>query len=402
MEAQTEIQTYLEQGKQALAQGQARDAAIAYAHGAQMEPNNAMVHLGLAEANLALGNYGVVTMASHRVQELQPDGGLEGKTAQALLDLLDRRYERALQNVDLVISEDPSIAYTHALRSYLLRALGQDYDANLARTRAARLSYGGRFDQCFPPLDVRPAVADSSSTVPPGLTTDSPQSSAPARSSAEASSTRPNQVQRQVIRTRFMLNQNPGVITNSIIALNVLAYLFVSFLCWRIDGSLIDISSYALVLAGAQNTLIIQVTGEYWRVLTAMFLHANLLHLALNMLSLYIIGRAIEAFYGPFRYLIIYLLSGIVGGICTFFLQPDALVVGASGAIFGIFGALGVFYIINRRALGSGAITQWFFLLGLNLLFGLSPHIAFYDHLGGLACGVILALLSTPRLGPRR
>src|SRR5258708_36786682 len=105
LEAQTDVQTYLERGKQALAQGQGREAAIAYAHGAQMEPDNPMVHLGLAEANLALGSYGVVQMACRRVQELQPAGGLEAQSAQALLDLLDRRNNRALQNVSAVISQ---------------------------------------------------------------------------------------------------------------------------------------------------------------------------------------------------------------------------------------------------------------------------------------------------------
>src|SRR5579859_4567077 len=148
-----EIQNYLEQGRLALAQGQAREAAIAFANGAQLEPNNPAVHLGLAEANLGLGNYPVVQMASREVVELQPKNGCEAMIAQALLDLLDHRYERALYNVDAVINEDPSIAYVHALRSYLLRANGQDYDANLARARATRLSYGGRFDNCFPPLE---------------------------------------------------------------------------------------------------------------------------------------------------------------------------------------------------------------------------------------------------------
>ena len=92
VEAQTDIQTYIEQGNYSLAQGQAREAAIAYAHGAQIEPNNPAIHLGLAEANLALGNYGVVQMACKRIQELQPTGGIESIMAQALLDLLDHRY----------------------------------------------------------------------------------------------------------------------------------------------------------------------------------------------------------------------------------------------------------------------------------------------------------------------
>jgi tetratricopeptide (TPR) repeat protein len=88
LEAQTDIQDYLERGKQALAQGQARDAAIAFAHAAQIEPNNPIVHLGLAEANLALGSYGVVYLACRKVQELQPAGGVESNLAQSLLDLL--------------------------------------------------------------------------------------------------------------------------------------------------------------------------------------------------------------------------------------------------------------------------------------------------------------------------
>src|SRR5260370_41271582 len=92
-------------------------------------------------------------MACSKVQELQPQGGVESTMAQALLDLLDRRYDRALQNADTVTSEDPSNAYAHALRAYLLRINGQDYDAGLARARAARLSYGGRFENVFPPVD---------------------------------------------------------------------------------------------------------------------------------------------------------------------------------------------------------------------------------------------------------
>src|SRR5437763_12691077 len=107
----------MERGEQALAQGQGREAAIAYAHAAQIEPDNPMVHLGLAQANLALGSYGVVYMACRRVQELQPAGGIESTLAQALLNLLDRRYDRALQEVDTAISQDPGNGYAHALRA---------------------------------------------------------------------------------------------------------------------------------------------------------------------------------------------------------------------------------------------------------------------------------------------
>jgi rhomboid protease GluP len=153
---------------------------------------------------------------------------------------------------------------------------------------------------------------------------------------------------------------------------------------------------------GAQaNTFVLQ--GQYWRIFTAMFLHDpnNIFHLLLNMLSLFFIGRAVEVFYGKWRYLTIYLLSGIFGGISFLLLSPGEVAIGASGAIFGVFGALGVFYIINRRALGaygSGAITNWVFWLLLNLAFGVSAgsNIAIWGHVGGLLGGMILAYLLLP------
>jgi membrane associated rhomboid family serine protease len=405
VEAQTDIQTYLEQGKQALAQGQGRDAAIAYAHAAQIEPDNAMVHLGLAEANLALGNYGIVQIACRRVQELQPMGGLEGMAAQALLDLLDRRYERALEYADKAIAIDPSIAYLHALRSYLLRATGQDYDANLARARAARLSYGAHFDNCFPPLEPRVTPGyrgiPADSTYAPSANGAGTTESARAPGADEPTWSPPSQLQRQVIRTRFAMNRYPNLITFIIIAICAVVYLVEVVLSQNIT-----ISTDVLVTLGAQVNLLV-AQGQVWRIFTAMFLHFDILHIGLNMLSLFFIGSAVEVFYGKWRYLLIYLGSGIIGGIVTYFLMPpDTLAAGASGAIFGVFGALGIFYIVNRRSLGGygrGAIGNWLFWLGLNIVFGLSvPGIGLIDHLGGLFAGMLLSLLLLPRLGGRR
>jgi membrane associated rhomboid family serine protease len=140
----------------------------------------------------------------------------------------------------------------------------------------------------------------------------------------------------------------PTPVTNAIIAINLLIYAILAIL-----SQSLDISQNVLIKAGAQQTAYIEATGQYWRIFTAMFLHLSILHVGLNMLSLFFIGRVVETFYGHWRYLVIYLVSGIVGGIATFFLQPDAWAVGASGAIFGVFGALGVFYVANRRAMGS-------------------------------------------------
>jgi len=408
LEAQTDIQDYLERGKQALAQGQARDAAIAFAHAAQIEPNNPVVHLGLAEANLALGSYGVVYLACRKVQELQPAGGVESKLAQSLLDLLDRRYDRALQDIDAVVNEDPSNAYAHALRAYLLRLNGQDYDAGLERARAARLSNGGRFENCFPPVEPlsTPGYGPMASPSPdsnigndaPTFVSNRPQ----VEQEPVPTWSRPNGIQRQMVRTRFALSQRPRLVTNILIGINVAIYVVLAIL----SQNPFNISVYVLANAGAQiNSLVAQ--GQIWRIFTAMFLHFSITHIGLNMLSLFFVGSAVEVMYGKWRYLLIYLASGIVGGIVTFFVMPpNTIAVGASGAIFGVFGALGVFYIANRQALGAygrGAIGNWLFWIGLNLVFGFSvPGIGIWDHIGGLIAGMLLGFLLMPRLGRRR
>lgn len=400
MEAQTDIQTYVDQGNYSLAHGQGREAAIAYAHAAQLEPDNPAIHLGLAEANLALGNYNVVQMAAQRTQELQPTGGVESITAQALLDLLAHSYDSALQKVDTVIAQNPGIAYLHAMRSYLLRLNHQDYDANLARARSARLSYGGRFDGVFPPAEPLPYPTPAPYTGGYSGTTDEAATERTStqeqqqRNERDAVPTwsRPNGMQRQVIRTRFALSQYPSLVTYILIAINVAVFAYSTL-------------SPSIVVVGAQiNPLVAQ--GEYWRIFTGMFLHANILHIGFNMLSLFFVGRAIEVYYGKWRYLAIYLLSGIAGGILYFFTSPGGEAIGASGAIFGVFGALGVFYFVNRRSLGAygrGAIGNWLFWIGLNLVFGLTdPNIALFAHIGGLIVGMLIAFALAPRIGVGR
>ncbi|BCL81420.1 rhomboid family intramembrane serine protease [Ktedonobacteria bacterium brp13] len=402
MEAHSELQTYLDQGKQELAHGHGREAAIAYAHGAQIDTDDPMVHLGLAEANLALGNYDVVKMACRKVQELQPQGGFEGWTAQAILDLLDQRYDRALQSADKVIELDPSIGYTHALRSYLLRATGQDYDANLARARATRMSYGGRFENCFPALPPKSppsyqavntaTQAQNGSQARNGQVQVQEPAPRQAPQAEKLGGSRLNGMQRQMIRTRFALSRYTGLVTNILVLINVLVYV-ASNLSPSIHQNIMNWGSQI-------NPYVAQ--GQYYRIFTAMFLHEDIFHIFINMLSLFMVGRAVEIFYGKGRYLLIYLLSGIGSGIAFYFLDPGQAAVGASGAIFGVFGALGVFYIMNRRMLGTGGqgfIMQWGFILVLNLVLGFTPNsgIAIWGHVGGLIIGMIVAYLVMPR-----
>ncbi|WP_040444081.1 rhomboid family intramembrane serine protease [Ktedonobacter racemifer] len=372
-----DIQTYLEQGKQALAQGSPREAAIAYAHGAQLESDNPVIHLGLAEANLGLGSYGVVQMACRRVQELQPAGGQESRLAQALLDLLDRRFERALQSVDAVISEDPGIAYAHALRSHLLRAIGQTYDANLARARAARLSYGGRFEHCFPTVEPltppEPAKQPAQPTILPTNT-----ANGASRESIPTWS-RPNGMQRRMIRARFMINQMPGLVTNIIVALSIIAFLLVF--------------TGVVTLSGANPLAYV----------AAIFLTVSPIQLIINLISLFFVGRAVEVLFGKWRYIVIYLASGLIGILVNqYFL--GALTAGMTYAVFGIFGALGGFYFINRKSLGGfgqGAFQQWLIFavlnIVLNIAFAQGQLTLVYGLIASIVGGLIIAVLLAPR-----
>ncbi|MFC4334887.1 rhomboid family intramembrane serine protease [Salininema proteolyticum] len=137
--------------------------------------------------------------------------------------------------------------------------------------------------------------------------------------------------------------------------------------------------------------------GGYYRFLSSMFLHYGLVHLAFNMIVLWIIGRVLEKDLGPARFLAVYFLSGIAGGVLTYYFAPGSLTAGASGAIFGLFG---VMLLVNRKL--SRDNTGLYVLLGLNLLitFVGSSNISWTGHIGGLvgglACGAILTL------GPQR
>ena len=129
--------------------------------------------------------------------------------------------------------------------------------------------------------------------------------------------------------------------------------------------------------------------GEYYRLLTAAFLHANLFHLLTNMVALASIGPALEEALGRTRFVVLYLLSALGGSVLSLALsRPDQFGVGASGAIFGLFGA---YYVVVRRVGGdAGPVAA---LLALNLVITfVVPVIDWRAHLGGLATGALLAL----------
>jgi membrane associated rhomboid family serine protease len=138
--------------------------------------------------------------------------------------------------------------------------------------------------------------------------------------------------------------------------------------------------------------------GDWWRLITAAFLHANILHIGLNMLALVWLGAPVERFLGHFQYLALYVVSGLAGSAGALIATPTGVTVGASGAIFGILGAL---LIIEYQATGAIA-GQAFTLIAINLLFSFTMSgISVGGHIGGLVGG-ILASLAMAQFGRSR
>lgn len=131
--------------------------------------------------------------------------------------------------------------------------------------------------------------------------------------------------------------------------------------------------------------------GQWWRIFTAGFLHANLLHLGFNMAALFVLGQLVEVSLGRFAYTVLYFTALVASSLGALMLSPDALTVGASGAIFGLMGAVVVGQRSARIGGGAGSMVVW---LVINLVFTLSvPGISIGGHLGGLVGGVVCGVL---------
>jgi len=143
--------------------------------------------------------------------------------------------------------------------------------------------------------------------------------------------------------------------------------------------------------------------GQIWRLLTPVLLHGSILHIALNMYALYIIGRRLERFYGHGRFLLLYVLSAFAGNVLSFVLTP-APSLGASTAIFGLLSAEGMFIFQNRKLFGKArtqsAMMNLAIILVINLAYGFMPggNIDNMGHIGGLIGGVFFAWKGGPLL----
>jgi len=178
-------------------------------------------------------------------------------------------------------------------------------------------------------------------------------------------------------------------LTALLLLANLLFYLLSAFCSGRIGS----IDNRTLVECGALFGPAVVRGGEWWRLMSAMFLHAGLEHLALNMVSLVIVGRMVERYFSRRCMLVIYLAAGVTGFLFSLFVHPDSVAVGASGAIFGLFGAMGGYALFHRRRLGERYrifMKEFGAILGLNLLLGiLIPGIDMSAHIGGLLLGCV-------------
>jgi membrane associated rhomboid family serine protease len=197
-------------------------------------------------------------------------------------------------------------------------------------------------------------------------------------------------VQRRAIsRAPRRAGATEALVTKSLIAINVAVYLVTAVQGNGINapgGSLFD----KMLLFGPAVD-----HGDWWRLITAAFLHAGLLHIGFNMLALWWIGAPVEQYLGRARYLGLYLVAGLAGSAGALVLTPTAVTVGASGAIFGILGAMLILEWQATGKLGGNAMTL--IVINLALSFTLS-NISIGGHVGGLIGG-ILATLAFARWG---
>lgn len=141
--------------------------------------------------------------------------------------------------------------------------------------------------------------------------------------------------------------------------------------------------------------------GEWWRIFTSMFLHFGFMHIAFNMAALWNLGESAEQLYGTRRYINLYVLSGLGGSCLSLLFNPGVVSAGASGAIFGVYGALFAYFFARRKEMGSeafraGSKSATAFIL-VNVALGLTFGFDNFAHAGGLITGFVCGLMYIPR-----
>lgn len=188
-----------------------------------------------------------------------------------------------------------------------------------------------------------------------------------------------------------MRSQRKPIFTITIVILNVLVFFLLSF------GGRTE-NGYYMLHHGAMYTPYFVTDQEYYRIFTSMFLHFGFAHLMNNMITLIIVGRYVEPVVGNLRFLIIYLISGIGGSALSMIMElvtgDYAISAGASGAIFGLTGALLSLTILNRGQIAGITKQGMLLMIGISLYNGfVNEGVDNFAHIGGLICGFLLTFL---------
>jgi membrane associated rhomboid family serine protease len=209
----------------------------------------------------------------------------------------------------------------------------------------------------------------------------------PPPADAEPEPDRSAAARREAVRDALRNPARP-VVTFTLIAINLV--VFVTEYFW-LRGP--DVIYDRGVLSGE-----LLARGEWWRLLTCCFLHAGLLHVGINMLSLYNLGREVEPLWGRWRYLVLYLVAGLGGSVTAMVVTPNSSLVGASGAVCGLLGALAAFVLANRAYLPRELVSTCLRDLGINCIlilvisFGIR-NVSAAGHIGGGLVGLATGLL---------
>lgn len=177
-----------------------------------------------------------------------------------------------------------------------------------------------------------------------------------------------------------------------IITYSIIGICIVLFLMMYIFGNGSEDIATLLTFGAGYDVLI--KSGEYYRLFTSMFLHIGIIHLLCNMYSLYVIGKEVENLFGKIKFLSIYIISGICGSILSLAFSSNTVSARASGAIFGLLGALLYFGYYYRTYLGATIKTSILPVIIINLIIGfISPGIDNSAHIGGLIGGILTTML---------
>ena len=194
----------------------------------------------------------------------------------------------------------------------------------------------------------------------------------------------------------FTKNNERLPTTYTLIAINVILWVILEFL----GGST---NTETLVEMGALTSLHLKREGEYWRLITSIFLHIGVIHLLVNCLSLFIIGSMTERIFGHLPMLLIYLMSGVSGGSVSYaMLDIFSVAAGASGAVFGCLGSVGAYFLLRKRIMGDigrQSFNAVLMLAGINFIFGIIvPSVDNWAHMGGFIGGTLIGFGLVPKM----